>query len=204
MNRHRALALGGLLALAGTTAIGGVLLAKRPETRSTSVTTTLSSSASDDHSHGGSVDPAVLEPAPDAYAPGQTIVQKARADALIKNSAALLELFPNRVAAEAKGFRSLGDSATGFEHFVRAEYLTDRADLDASRPESVVFRSGPNDAPIGFAFMTAPGAPIPTSIGPESMWQGAAPGASYGSMLSVWVKPTSCGPFGPTDGSKPC
>jgi hypothetical protein len=202
----RAVALVGMLALAGTVAVGGVLLAKRPAPdRIAAPSSTAGSTVAPEHGHGGTVDPAVLLPAPDAYSPGQTVLQKAKADALIKNSEALLELFPNRAAAEAKGFRTLGDATTGFEHFVRAEYLTDRADLDASRPEAVVFRAGlNNDAPIGFAFMTAPGVAIPTTVGPEAMWQTAPPNQSYGAMLTVWVKPSTCGPFGPTDGSKAC
>jgi hypothetical protein len=198
-----------MLAVAGSVAIGGVFLAKRPSAKQTSTQTPTVSAAptstiAQGHGHGGPLDPAVLLPAPDPHAPGQTILQKAEADALIQNTIALAELFPNRAAAEAKGFRSLANGATGFEHFVRPEYLTDRADLDASRPEAVVFRAGTDKAPIGFAFMTAPGGAVPTAVGPEAMWQRAAPNQSYGAMLTVWVEPSTCGPFGPTDGSKEC
>ena len=41
--------------------------------------------------------------------------------------------------ALAAGFHSIGDGATGIEHFVNEEYMTDESFLDPNRPESLVW-----------------------------------------------------------------
>ena len=41
--------------------------------------------------------------------------------------------------AEAKGFHSIGDGLTGYEHFVNWAYINDEHTLDPDHPESLVY-----------------------------------------------------------------
>lgn len=72
--------------------------------------------------------------------PGVTAEQEQRATALIRSTLDNLPAFAGVDSAGALGFRSIGDAATGYEHYVNFGYLRDDGFLDATRPESLVYR----------------------------------------------------------------
>ena len=71
---------------------------------------------------------------------GVTPEQQARAENLIAVTLLRLPKFADTAAAEAEGFRSIRDGATGYEHYINWNYLDDEFTLDPDRPESLVYR----------------------------------------------------------------
>jgi hypothetical protein len=71
---------------------------------------------------------------------GVTPEQQARAENLIAITLARLPQFTDPAAAEAAGFRSIGDGLTGFEHYLSRANMNDDKVLDPDFPESVVYR----------------------------------------------------------------
>jgi hypothetical protein len=51
-----------------------------------------------------------------------------------------LPRYADAATAEADGFRSIGDAASGYEHLINWAYVDDDRILDADHPESLVFR----------------------------------------------------------------
>ncbi|NEW47775.1 hypothetical protein [Nocardia cyriacigeorgica] len=103
----------------------------------------------DDHSHGGDDhgtgdawprpwDPAT--PIDVSGVPGATPAQEQRATALIRSTLDQLPAFADVESIGALGFRSIGDSATGYEHYINTGYIRDDRFLDAAYPESLVYR----------------------------------------------------------------
>jgi hypothetical protein len=117
-----------------------------------------------DHQHAGDADghghadvaspaadthtPAVVPPKPyDPTKPidlggvdGVTPEEQARAENLISVTLLRLPRFADPAAAEAAGFRSIGDALTGYEHFVHWGWIDDDKILDPDYPESIVYR----------------------------------------------------------------
>ncbi len=105
------------------------------------------------HNHEGSREPGAGESAavvaPTPYDPtkpidlggveGVTPQQQARAENLVAVVLARLPQFADSTTLSQKGFESIGDAATGFEHFVNWSYMNDGHELDPDHPESVVF-----------------------------------------------------------------
>ena len=95
------------------------------------------------HSHAGGVVP------PKAYDPTKPIdlggvsgvspEQQARAENAIALTLARLPQWSDYRAAESKGFHSIGDSLTGYEHFVNWSFINDEHTLDPDHPESLVY-----------------------------------------------------------------
>jgi hypothetical protein len=91
--------------------------------------------------------------APSPYVPGQPVdlsgvpgvtpAQQARAENLVETSLAYLPRFQDPAAAEAAGYHSIGDESTGYVHYVNWDDLADGHVLDATHPESVVYRVSP-------------------------------------------------------------
>ncbi|HEY3833862.1 MAG TPA: hypothetical protein VGO03_16310 [Acidimicrobiia bacterium] len=88
-----------------------------------------------------------------------------RADALIDATIKDLKRFQTPAEAYAAGYRSIGDGATGDEHYVNWSYINDGHILDPLRPESVVYevRDGQQTAvaamyqlPFGSSFLNVP------------------------------------------------
>jgi hypothetical protein len=131
-------------------------------------------------------------------------------------------------AAEAAGYRTIGDSASGVEHFIHPEYNSDDVALDRERPESLVYEVGPNGERtlISVMYILPPGSTmddVPDIAGNLTIWHGhdnlcfdQATGRISGfvvrdrcvprgekwntpPMLHVWVTPNECGPFAGTD-----
>lgn len=68
-----------------------------------------------------------------------TSTQRAAAEDLIDVTAAAMAAFPDQAAVEAAGYVSIGDSVTGFEHFVHVGHLIDGVEMDPNAIESIVF-----------------------------------------------------------------
>ena len=66
--------------------------------------------------------------------------QQARAENLVAVSLLRLPRYADPATAQADGFHSIGDAATGDEHYVNWSYLNDDKILDPDYPESLVYR----------------------------------------------------------------
>jgi hypothetical protein len=71
--------------------------------------------------------------------PGVTPAQQAAAEALLRNTLRDLPQYANQSAAFAAGYRTIGDAATGDEHWVNWAYANDSTILDSKHPESLVY-----------------------------------------------------------------
>jgi hypothetical protein len=104
----------------------------------------------DDHGHTGDVaaSAAAVWPRPwDPAGPidfsgveGVTAEQQARAEQLVRDTLADLPQFADVSSVPALGYRSIGDSSTGFEHYINPDLIFDDVWLDPSQPESLVYR----------------------------------------------------------------
>lgn len=101
-----------------------------------------------DHDHGHSDSGTVAWPRP--YLPGLGIdisgvegvsaEQEQRARQLVVDTQAELVRWADHRDAVREGWISIGDGATGYEHFVNARALNDGKFLDATMPESIVYK----------------------------------------------------------------
>ncbi|MEU1209470.1 hypothetical protein [Nocardia sp. NPDC005825] len=96
------------------------------------------------HDHGtGNAWPRAWDPAKPidvSGVPGVTAAQEQRAIALIRSTLDDLPAFADVRSIGALGYRSIGDSVTGYEHFINTAYIRDDLFLDAKHPESLVYR----------------------------------------------------------------
>jgi len=106
--------------------------------------------------------------------PGVTPAEQARAEKLVEETIVDLRRFETPAEAYAAGYRSIGDGATGDEHYVNWSYVNDGHPLDPTRPASVVYeyRDGVQRAvaamyslPFGSTF-----ADVPDVGGPLTQW----------------------------------
>ncbi len=72
--------------------------------------------------------------------PGVTPEQQARAENLVAMNLVLLPQWSDPAVAEAAGFQSIGDGATGLEHYVHWGWINDDISLDPDFPESLVYQ----------------------------------------------------------------
>lgn len=72
--------------------------------------------------------------------PGVSAEQEARATQLIKDSQRDLPKWADVKNAVAQGWSSIGDSSTGFEHFINRRLIADDKFLDPTAPESLVYK----------------------------------------------------------------
>ena len=75
---------------------------------------------------------------------GVTPEQQARAENLVSITLARLPQFADPDTAIARGWRSVGDAITGFEHFINWSLIDDDTTLDPDKPESLVYRVQPD------------------------------------------------------------
>lgn len=75
---------------------------------------------------------------------GVTLEQQAFAENLVAATVRDLPQWADPRDAEAAGFRSIGDAATGHEHYIQWDWIDDDVWLDPDYPESLVFQPGPN------------------------------------------------------------
>ncbi|MFE3319878.1 hypothetical protein [Nocardia sp. NPDC059195] len=73
--------------------------------------------------------------------------QQARATNLIRSTLDGLPAFADVNSVGALGFRSIGDSPTGYEHYINMSYIRDNNFLDPAHPESLVYRVDGPTAP---------------------------------------------------------
>jgi hypothetical protein len=71
---------------------------------------------------------------------GVTKKQQARAEQLIAVTLHHLPRWADTAQAEADGYHSIGDAATGYEHYVNRELINDDKILDPEHPESLVYQ----------------------------------------------------------------
>jgi hypothetical protein len=89
--------------------------------------------------------------------PGVTPQQQAAAENLIAVTLVELPQWSDYRVAEAAGFQSIGDSATGHEHFVQWDWIEDDVILDPNHPESLVYEPQPDGTKklVSAMYMTA-------------------------------------------------
>lgn len=190
--------------------------------------------ASHDHSHTG--DESVAHSHDGEVADGPIISlddsrvtdeQRAAAQSLIDTTTAAVAGFGDPASVQAAGYVSIGDSSTGYEHYINIGYIADGTDLDPSKIESIVYTVNPDGSRTLASAMYILGfgetmADVPDVAGPLTTWhdhqnlcwEGAqvvgttdATGScqrgefrSTPPMLHVWVVDNPCGPFAGLEG----
>lgn len=71
---------------------------------------------------------------------GVTPEEQARATKLVEDSLKDLPKYADPAAAVADGYASIGDAATGSEHYIKTSLIEDNVFLDATQPESLVYK----------------------------------------------------------------
>jgi hypothetical protein len=124
-----------------------------------------------DHDHGDAVDVGFVEvawprpwdptgPIDFSDVPGVTPEQQARAEQLVADTLEILPQFADVTTIGDLGFRSIGDAATGFEHFVNIGYIGDDHFLDPRYPESLVYEVDGDERTLVSAMFIASNTPI--------------------------------------------
>jgi hypothetical protein len=95
---------------------------------------------------------------------GVTPEQQARAEDLVERTLERLPQFADVDVARARGWRSIGDGITGFEHYLNTALLDDGRELDPDYPESLVYRIGLDGSRqlVSAMFIAAPGTTLDT------------------------------------------
>ncbi|MFZ4584300.1 MAG: hypothetical protein ACOYNI_03650 [Acidimicrobiia bacterium] len=178
------------------------------------------------HSHGSAMS---TDPIVSISDPRLTATQRAAAQKLLDESRAALRKFPDQSSIEAAGYRSIGDSVTGFEHFVNPQYLVNADELDPNQIESIVMQVNPDGTKTTASamYILARGktmADVPEIAGSLTTFHdhqnlcwdpsglrvvgvvNASGQCSRGvfrptaPMLHVWATDTPCGPFSGIEG----
>ena len=106
--------------------------------------------------------------------PGVTPAQQAAAENIISATLLALPHWADFRTAVAEGFRSIGDGATGSEHFVNWEFANDNEVLNPYRPESLMYdTTGGERRLVAAMYMALPGTPlenVPELGGPLTQW----------------------------------
>ena len=159
---------------------------------------------------------------------GVTPEQQAAAENLIAVTLHGLPQWSDPAVAEANGFRSIGDGATGVEHFINRENMNDEVILDPDLPESLVYDTSEGGRRLVAAmYMTKPGLPleeVPELGGKLTQWhthdnlcytpEGRIGGLTDAEgncaaglvkpvetpMIHVWIEKHPCGPFAALEG----
>jgi hypothetical protein len=162
--------------------------------------------------------------------PGVTPEQQARAETLVASTLQDLPQFADVTKVGALGFTSIGDAASGYEHYINSAYLRDDAFLDPNKPESIVYQVDGDKRTLVAAMFAANGMSLtdPKLVGwggPLMQWHvhkdlcwslaevvvgvtdedGNCPAGSINAgrdipMVHVWIAPNSCGPFAALEG----
>jgi hypothetical protein len=154
--------------------------------------------------------------------------QMQEAAALLAETKSATAQYNDVAAAEAAGFKSIGDGFTGVEHWINSEFMGDSAILDPERPESIVYRVNPDRTKelITVMYILPRGwtmEDVPDIAGNLTVWHDhdnlcfdpatsrlsgvlvdgkcrpAGVHVQTAPMLHVWVTPNACGPFAGTD-----
>jgi hypothetical protein len=76
--------------------------------------------------------------------PGVTPEQQAEAEHIVTITLQKLPQFADPATAEARGYRSIRDSVTGFEHYMKWDLIDDGRVFDPDYPESLVYKVVPD------------------------------------------------------------
>ena len=89
---------------------------------------------------------------------GVTPEQQAYAENLVAMTVMRLPQWSDPAVAEAAGFHSIGDAATGHEHYVQWDWIDDDVWLDPDAPESLVYEPQPDGSKklVSAMFMLPP------------------------------------------------
>ena len=196
----------------------------------------------DSHAHGGADAVATTNAAPrptvaelgypasfvDFLDEAETPEGRARAEALIVATTEAMAAFPDEAAVQAAGFTSIGDGATGWEHYINVGRIIDPRVLDPEDIESIVLEVNPDGTkevasamyllPFGATMADAPdvaGELTPWHDHQDLCWDGAtvvgrtdaAGNCARGEfratqpMMHVWMIEHECGPFAGIEGS---
>ncbi|MBK9180923.1 MAG: hypothetical protein IPM45_15400 [Acidimicrobiales bacterium] len=160
-----------------------------------------------------------------------TTAQRDRALALTRaTDTAIAWRFADTAAAEAAGYRSIGDGRTGYEHYINLGYIIDAKVLDPATVESLVYEVAPDGSKrlVSGMYILAPGQVLgdePDVGGPLTAWHDhqnlcwdpnnsgrlagvlvdgrCVPGGVLRPtppMLHVWVVDNPCGRFAGIEG----
>jgi hypothetical protein len=161
---------------------------------------------------------------------GVTPEQQAFAENLVAVNVVRLPQWADPAVAEAAGFHSIGDAASGHEHYVQWDWLDDDVALDPDAPESLVYEPQPDGSkklvsamymlPHDIALEDVPdygGAlmqwhihddlcltPDPVAPQVEGLTDGTCRPplvkVQEWAMIHVWIVPHECGPFASLEG----
>ena len=94
--------------------------------------------------------------------PDVTPEQQAFAENLVASTVRYLPKWSDLTVVEAAGFHSIGDAATGHEHYVQWDWIDDDVWLDPNFPESLVFEPQPDGTKrlVSAMFMLPGGYPL--------------------------------------------
>jgi hypothetical protein len=195
---------------------------------------TNNAAGAEDHAHeAAAVPPKKYDPTKPidlGGVPGVTPEQQARAENLIAITLLRLPQWADYRVAEAAGYRSIGDAATGDEHFINTAKFTDEHQLDPDHPESLVYqpdRQTGEKKLVAAMYMLNPDQTlddVPDIGGKLTQWhihnnlcftvEGRVAGltspdgscraplvqGSQAPMIHVWIVPHPCGPFAALEG----
>ncbi len=88
--------------------------------------------------------------------PGVTKAEQTRAETLLRTTIKDIPQFSDPATAEADGYRTIGDSITGDEHYVNWSYVNDGNILDPNKPESLVYEMKSNKKTLVAAMYMLP------------------------------------------------
>jgi hypothetical protein len=113
------------------------------------------------HAHDGAVETHPFDPTQPidlSGMPGVTPEQQAQAENLLAVSLLRLPQFADVAVTESRGYHSVGDSVTGYEHYMNWSLVDDGRILDPDYPESLVYRvRGPERELVAAMFMLPTG-----------------------------------------------
>jgi hypothetical protein len=133
------------------------------------------SGGQDGHGHGaGGHDDAASAVPPRPYdatrpvdlggVPGVSAEQQAEAEDLVTITLERLPQFADPATAEARGYRSIGDAPSGFEHYINWALIRDDRVFDPDHPESLVYLvEGDTKTLAAAMFMLPPGETLDTA-----------------------------------------
>jgi hypothetical protein len=160
--------------------------------------------------------------------PRLTPEQRAAAQELIDATTIGMQRFPDVASVEAAGYISIGDSSTGFEHYINIGHIASPDVLDPDAIESIVFKVNPDGSrePVSAMYILPFGQTmddVPEIAGELTMWhdhqdlcwegarvvatldaEGNCPRGTFrptAPMLHVWMVDHECGPFAGLEGA---